>query len=206
MKSLAAIVAAAAAAVVAATGTPRQVHIAYAGNAAGRSDGMAIMWNTENATATSTVKFGTAPGVYSQSVTGLQRSYGFSTNHVVTLSDLSPNTEYYYVVGDDAGGWSSETSFVSSGAIVSKSVRGVFFSMTCAGCRALKPRWRILQGKTNEPWKVLTYGGTLARKWCLTPCRAQALNCSAQVARASLAFACRSARRCKVSCFAAVAP
>lgn len=112
-------------AVTFAADVPSQVHIALAGKASnGDSNTMAISWHTQGATATSTVNYGTASGVYTESATGSGSSYYETYNHHTVLGQLSPNTKYYYKVGDDAAGWSSELSFVS--APTSDSLRGNF--------------------------------------------------------------------------------
>jgi len=131
MKLFATALAAAALACVSALDLPTQLHIAYAGNNAGRSDGMSVMWHTDNATSTSTAKYGTQSGVYSSTVSGEERYYGFTYDHVAVLPNLQPSTTYYYIVGDDAAGWSDEFSFESGGAL----------------------------GTSAAPWKFMLYGG-----------------------------------------------
>jgi hypothetical protein len=65
-----------AAAVAAASATPEQVHVAFAGSdAQGSSDGMVVSWYTANPTATSTVQFGTASGKLDQTATGTSVAY-----------------------------------------------------------------------------------------------------------------------------------
>ena len=132
MKLFAAALAAAALACVSAfSDPPQQLHIAYAGNNAGRSDGMSVMWHTNNATSTSIVKYGTQSGTYSSSISGQERYYGFTYDHVAVLPNLQPSTRYFYIVGDDEAGWSQEFSFVSAGAL----------------------------SPSAEPWKFMLYGG-----------------------------------------------
>ena len=136
MKLFATILTAAAVACVSALADPpQQLHIAYAGNNAGRSDGMSVMWHTNNATSTSMVKYGTQSGVYSHTVSGQERYYGFTYDHVAILPSLQPSTTYYYIVGDDEAGWSQEFSFESAGGL----------------------------SKTSAPWKFMLYGGKCAR-------------------------------------------
>lgn len=104
---------------------PTQVHIALAGqDANGDSNSMAVSWNTKGATTTSTVKFGTSSGVYSSAATGSASSYYETFNHHVILGALSPNTQYYYIVGDDASGWSQELTFKSAPTV--SQLRGNF--------------------------------------------------------------------------------
>jgi hypothetical protein len=132
MKLFAAALAAAAVMCVAAVADPpRQLHVAYAGNTAGRSDSMSVMWHTNGTTTTSTVKFGTQSGAYTSTVAGGERYYGFTYDHVAVLPSLLPSTRYFYIVGDDTAGWSQEFSFESGGALSSSAA----------------------------PWKFMLYGG-----------------------------------------------
>lgn len=143
MKTFMSVLAAAAILAVAsaAANAPGQVHIAYAGNAAGRSDGMTVSWQTDSNTATSTVKYGTSPGQYTHTATGSEATYGFTVSHHVTFTGLEPGQKYYYVAGDEAGGWSAEASFVAAPAI----------------------------GAKADPWSVAIYGGA-ARLAALVLC------------------------------------
>jgi acid phosphatase type 7 len=98
-----------------ATDLPTQIHIALAGkDANGDPNGMAVSWNTKSKSATSTVKFGTISASYSSSTTGQSSSYYETFNHHVVLSNLQPDTQYFYVVGDETSGWSTEHTFHSA--------------------------------------------------------------------------------------------
>eukprot|EP01038_Epipyxis_sp_PR26KG_P011236 gene11236-15077_t len=104
---------------------PTQVHIALAGQGQESiSNTMAVSWNTIKNTASSVVKYGLTTGQYTESSTGTSRAYYETFNHHVVLNELSPNTKYYYVVGDETGGFSKEYSFVS--APLSSALRGNF--------------------------------------------------------------------------------
>lgn len=104
---------------------PSEVHIAFAGvTATGEPSTMAVSWHTVGQTATSTVKYGTSSGSYPNAATGKEGAYYQTFNHHVVLGALAPATKYYYIVGDDAAGWSKEFSFVS--APLSSAVRGNF--------------------------------------------------------------------------------
>lgn len=104
---------------------PSQVHIALAGSDAdGNSNSMSVTWSTVTQTATSVVKFGTTSGKYTSTASGVSRSYYETFHNHVTLGALSPDTTYYYIVGDETGGWSSEYSFRS--APLSANLRGNF--------------------------------------------------------------------------------
>lgn len=128
------------------TDLPTQVHIALAGSdKEGNPNTVAISWNTVNRTLTSTVKYGLKSAVrfysfqnfltvitnskfysrsYTSQSTGKCSSYYETFNHHVVLDALLPSTTYYYTVGDDRAGWSSEFSFKS--APLSSEVRGNF--------------------------------------------------------------------------------
>lgn len=95
--------------------TPSQIHIALAGNdAVGNSNKITISYQTVTQTATSTVKYGTASGVYDYTATGSSSTYYETFNHHITTDVLIPDTKYYYIVGDDeSNSWSDENSFMS---------------------------------------------------------------------------------------------
>jgi len=104
---------------------PSQVHIALAGtDSDGNSNSMSVTWSTSTQTSSSTVKYGTSSGVYTNTVTGYSRSYYETFHNHVVLGTLSSDTLYYYVVGDSTGGWSSEYTFRS--APLSSKLRGNF--------------------------------------------------------------------------------
>ena len=110
---------------VAALDSPTQVHIALAGlDKDGNSNSMAVSWNTVNQTPSSTVKYGTTSGQYISSSVGKSSAYWESYNHHVVLGELTPNTVYYYIVGDDEQGWSEELTFRS--APLTSELRGNF--------------------------------------------------------------------------------
>jgi len=94
---------------------PTQVHIALAGgDAGGNSNGMAVSWNTVKQTPTTTVKYGLQAGNYDKSATGTSSAYYETFNHHAIMENLSPATEYHYIVGDDTEGWSQDFSFKSA--------------------------------------------------------------------------------------------
>lgn len=108
-----------------ASNVPSQVHIALAGrDNDGNSNKIAVSWSTVAQSSTSVVKYGTSKGTYTESASGYSRSYYETFHNHVVLNTLTPNTVYYYVVGNDADGWSSELSFTS--APLSSNLRGNF--------------------------------------------------------------------------------
>ena len=64
---------------------------------------MVVRWRTDQAT-NSRVRYGNAPGLLSQRVT-LSAS---TTEHIVELTGLSPDTLYYYEVGSTSGGMAGD--------------------------------------------------------------------------------------------------
>lgn len=97
--------------------TPSQVHIAVAGASSdGSPNGMAVSWQTEENTGASVVKFGTSSQQYTSTASGYSSAYYQTYHHHVVLSPLSPNTKYYYVVGDNSEIWSQEFEFISAPA------------------------------------------------------------------------------------------
>lgn len=108
-----------------ATNIPSQIHVALAGSDSdGNSNKFAVSWNTVNQTPTSTVKYGTSSGSYSASSAGSSSAYYETYNHHVVLNTLSPDTQYFYIVGDDVEGWSTEFTFRS--APLASALRGNF--------------------------------------------------------------------------------
>jgi hypothetical protein len=104
---------------------PTQVHIALAGQtSSGDSNTIAVSWNTQASTPTTTVKYGTQSHQYTNTATGSAISYYETYNHHVVLDTLIAATNYYYIVGDNDAGWSKEFSFTS--APLSSHVRGNF--------------------------------------------------------------------------------
>eukprot|EP00744_Colponema_vietnamica_P002168 GILI01003467.1.p1 GENE.GILI01003467.1~~GILI01003467.1.p1 ORF type:complete len:517 (+),score=158.39 GILI01003467.1:27-1553(+) len=105
---------------------PSQVHLALTSSISE----MRAMWFTKDPTTTSTVKYGTASGAYTQMATGSAVVYSTEDlcaspartstwakeviSHDVVMVGLKPYTKYFYIVGDDKGGWSKEHSFVSA--------------------------------------------------------------------------------------------
>jgi hypothetical protein len=115
MKLLSVAVVALCSALSFAADAPTQVHVALAGSdAMGNPSTFAVSWNTQNQTSTSIVKYGTASGVYTGSASGVSSAYYETFNHHTVLNALTPSTKYYYIVGDDAQGWSKEFSFTSA--------------------------------------------------------------------------------------------
>jgi phosphodiesterase/alkaline phosphatase D-like protein len=94
---------------------PNQVHVSLAGkSASGDASTMAVSWNTKASTTTSTVKYGTKSHMYTKTSAGSAAAYYETFNHHVVLDALTPDTTYYYVVGDETSGWSREFSFRSA--------------------------------------------------------------------------------------------
>lgn len=94
---------------------PSQVHIALAGKSKnGISNTMAISWSTINDTLHHLVKYGTEPGDYTLVTNGYSKQYYKTYHHHAVLSpSLKPNTRYYYIVGDENDGFSTEFTFIS---------------------------------------------------------------------------------------------
>jgi hypothetical protein len=77
---------------------------------------MTIIWETTTSTTGSTVKYGPDTN-YGYIATGSTDNQG--TNgliHIVEITGLPANTTYHYVCGDDAGGWSTDSTFMTAPA------------------------------------------------------------------------------------------
>jgi hypothetical protein len=73
-----------------------------------------VIWETTNSTTDSNVKYG-ADTNYGQIATGTTDDQG--TNgliHTVEIIGLSAGTTYHYICGDDAGGWSTDSTFMTA--------------------------------------------------------------------------------------------
>lgn len=80
----------------------------------GNSNSMAVNWQTDTTTATSTVKYGTVSKEYTASSSGNSSIYYRTAQHSVVLDTLEANTRYFYIFGDNVGGYSPEFSFKSA--------------------------------------------------------------------------------------------
>jgi len=75
---------------------------------------MTIVWESTASTTGSTVKYG-LDTTYGSIATGTTDNQG--TNgliHIVEITGLPANTTYHYICGDDAGGWSSDSTFTTA--------------------------------------------------------------------------------------------
>lgn len=124
---------------------PEQIHIAFAGqDADGFPTGMRIAWYTADLpSSASSVKYGTDPSMkshasskkapvrYLTGIPNIPECCGY--HHTVEVIGLTPDTKYYYAVGSDQDGWSTQWSFMSpktaANAINSKIAVSVFGDM-----------------------------------------------------------------------------
>jgi hypothetical protein len=89
---------------------PEQIHLTVQGDS---STSVTVSWVTKGKddTDTHTVKYRTGPGDYTGVADGSSHpipNEPFGYVHEVELTGLEPNTTYYYICGDELGGWSSE--------------------------------------------------------------------------------------------------
>ena len=93
---------------------PTQIHIALAGkNENNLSNSITVSWSTVNNTNTHMVKYGLEPNKYTFYSDGISKQYYQTFHHHTALTDLQPEQLYYYVVGDNTGGFSPELHFLS---------------------------------------------------------------------------------------------
>ncbi len=96
--------------------TPGQIHLSVQGNAA---TSVTITWVTmspEDREA-QRVMYGRSPGDYTEVAFGSSKKLPnelFGCVHEVKLTDLEPNTTYYYVCGSQTGGTSDENTFTTA--------------------------------------------------------------------------------------------
>ena len=85
---------------------PQQVHLSLTDD----PSEMTVTWVTE-LSAGNEVEWGISEGALEQSATGSSRMYEWTVNiHSATMTDLSPDIEYFFRVGGDSG-WSGISSF-----------------------------------------------------------------------------------------------
>jgi len=79
---------------------------------------MTVTWQTSTRTAGDTVLYDTisrngVPASYSYSASGFNYTYSGASGYIhdVELTDLTPDTVYYFICGGYTGGWSSERAF-----------------------------------------------------------------------------------------------
>lgn len=89
---------------------PSHVRLSYMEDAA---SSVGIAWNTSTGTAEAVMEYGTTQGSYSHSASGTVSAMDPPLGPVseVTLTNLAPDTLYYYRVGGPQGGFSPEHSF-----------------------------------------------------------------------------------------------
>ena len=91
---------------------------------------MRVVWNSRNNDDNPTVKWGTAPGVYTDVAYAQSNTYfvtdlcgepatthGWFPPHywnLALMTCLKPSTVYFYVYGSDKNGYSAEESFISA--------------------------------------------------------------------------------------------
>ncbi|GAB4310121.1 MAG: hypothetical protein Kow0069_10050 [Promethearchaeota archaeon] len=111
---------------VRAQGAPYHVHLTFA-RGEGNERVMHVTWFTTGSAPTE-VQWGTASGSYAESATGTSayRSHLGKHVHEANLTGLQPNTRYYYRVGSDEGGWSTERTFLSAHDVNTAAAAGSF--------------------------------------------------------------------------------
>lgn len=90
---------------------PYDIHLNWQHNP---STTMTIVWETTASTTGSTVKYG-LDTTYGSIATGTTDNQG--TNgliHIVEITGLLPATTYHYICGDDTGGWSTDSTFMTA--------------------------------------------------------------------------------------------
>lgn len=108
----------------AAQAAPKWLRLSYTEDT---SATMTVAWNTD-ASEQSQVKYGTSQADLTETVSGtsFQANGSLGYVHEVTLTGLSPKTQYFYVAGSDAGGFSAPQSF-TTGPVQHEKCGGVKF-------------------------------------------------------------------------------
>jgi len=101
---------------------PTQIHLTWNENEDNTTRTIVVTWETDNASSGDNVLYDTQSrggneNNYTYSAAGSHHTYNGAGNfaggwiHDVELTELSPNTVYYFICGGDNGGWSAERSF-----------------------------------------------------------------------------------------------
>ena len=90
---------------------PIHIHLTWGQNDTART--ITVTWKTMTENAGDTVRYGIKSGEYGPPVTGGHHTYSGAGGYIhdVELTELSPNTTYYFICGGENGGWSEERSF-----------------------------------------------------------------------------------------------
>ena len=102
------------------------VHVHLGWNDSDASHTMTITWQTNTPSSGNLVLYDTVPRgsieEYTYQEEGTNHTYRYASGHihVVELTDLAPDTTYYFVCGGSEGGYSEERSFHTAPAIPSK--------------------------------------------------------------------------------------
>ena len=92
------------------TAAPEFLRLSITGPA---ESSMTITWNSDLETE-SVVRYGTEPGIYEEaSGTSFRASGELGYIHEVTVEDLDPSTEYFYLAGGPSSGFSLENTFTT---------------------------------------------------------------------------------------------
>jgi len=132
---------------------PGQVHISLAG-----INGMTVSWQTKDHTPTSLVKYGMTSGKYPLEASGSSSTYYETYDHHVKLTGLKPSTTYFYVVGDETGGFSEEFSFQSAPLSSSLRTNWSFFGFGDLGIVNGQATIDYLAAKKDEVHFVWQFG------------------------------------------------
>lgn len=96
--------------------TPQQLHLSLSSD----PSRFVIAW-AQSTTSPAQVKYGNVTGVYTYAAEANSTTYSVANGlytsiplFTANMTQLQPGTRYYYVVGNDASGWSSEYSFVTA--------------------------------------------------------------------------------------------
>lgn len=115
----------------------------------GTPSSVVVRWRTDEPTA-SVVNFGTTQG----QLTGTVTLPGPTTEHVVTVSNLAPNTRYYYAIGDGTAmlsGGNADTFFETAPAVgTTKPTRIWVLGDSGTGGYSTAPR-RVADAYKNSP-------------------------------------------------------
>lgn len=95
--------------------TPLHIHLTWQTET---STTMTVTWQTNLSTSGDTVLFDSIScdgnaSLYTYGATGINFTYSGASGyiHEVELTDLTPDSVYYFICGGDIGGWSSERAF-----------------------------------------------------------------------------------------------
>jgi len=132
---------------------------------------MVVMWVTRDPVDT-VVKYGLTSGAYSSSMTGTRDTYDVGVFgwsgwiHKVILTNLQPDTTYYYICGNLGGYWSDEFSFVTPPVSIGQKDNQFIFAVMGDMGTTIPMGWAVTDQMVDDsqvtPFNLVIHVGDVA--------------------------------------------